>query len=231
LKGPLASVIVAVYNGERFLAETLESVLAQDYDPYEVIVVDDGSEDGTGEVARAFEEVQYIRQENQGPSSARNTGLAAASGEFVAFFDSDDLMLPHKLSTQIGYLLAHPEVGCTLARQAIRVEEGVDPPTWLRRDRLVGDVAGVLPLSAVVRMADVERIGGFDPDLRFSEDLDLLFRLRAAGVRIEILPDVVMTRRVHGKNLTYQASNIRTALFKSVRGRIEAKRPEPGDSQ
>jgi len=99
---PLVSVVIPVYNAEPFLREALDSVLAQDYEPFEVIVVDDGSTDGSGTIARSYPEVRYLRQENQGPAVARNAGIAAAQGEFLAFFDADDVMLPNKLSVQVG---------------------------------------------------------------------------------------------------------------------------------
>ncbi|MBI4573499.1 MAG: glycosyltransferase family 2 protein, partial [candidate division NC10 bacterium] len=110
MTGPLVSVILPVYNGERFLAAAIASILAQDYQPIEVIVVDDGSTDGTAAIARSFQGVRYLYQPNQGPAFARNAGIAVARGAFIAFLDADDLMVPTRLSVQAGYLLAHPEI-------------------------------------------------------------------------------------------------------------------------
>src|ERR671927_1384317 len=122
---PRVTVIVAAFNGERFLRETLESVFAQDFDSYEVVFVDDGSQDRTGEIARSFP-VRYVRQENQGLPAARNAGIALARGELVAFLDDDDLLPPTKLRVQAGYLQDHPETGCVLGRQEWILEEGVE---------------------------------------------------------------------------------------------------------
>ena len=97
MSSPLVSVVVPVYNGEAFLRETLDSVFAQDYDPIEVIVVDDGSTDGSARIAQSYSEVRYHWQENAGPAAARNRGIEVAQGEFVAFVDSDDIILPHKV--------------------------------------------------------------------------------------------------------------------------------------
>ncbi len=223
-RAPLVSVIVPVHDGERFLAEALESVRAQDHRPIELIVVDDGSTDRSAEIAGSFQEATVIRQDNAGPSAARNAGIAAARGELVAFLDADDLMLPHKLTAQVRYLTEHPDVGCVLARQEVQVEAGVEPPPWLRPDRLVGDPWGIQPLSAVVRRDDLARIGGFDENLTHAEDQDLLFRLRAAGVRIEVLPEVVMVHRVHGSNMTYSLDTGREGILRSLKGRIDARR-------
>ena len=100
---PRVSLIAAAYNGERFLRESLESAFAQDFESYEVVFVDDGSDDRTGEIAQSFP-VRYVRQPNQGLPSARNAGIAVARGELVAFLDDDDVLVPTKLSTQAGYL-------------------------------------------------------------------------------------------------------------------------------
>ena len=97
---PLVSVIVPVYNGEHYLSFAIHSILRQDYHPSEVIVVDDGSTDNSANIARSFKEVRYIHQSNQGVAMARNVGIAAARGEFIAFLDADDLWTPNKLSIQ-----------------------------------------------------------------------------------------------------------------------------------
>jgi len=193
---PLVSIVVPVYNSEAFLRETLESIFALEYEPFEVIVVDDGSTDGSGAIARSFPAVRYLRQENRGPAAARNAGIAVAEGEFVAFVDSDDLVLPHKLSVQVGYLLEHPEVTGVMGRQV-----WITPPPNAVRDRVWGDLDGVQPLSMVIRRQPLLDVGCFDPALRVAEDTDLLVRLREHGYEFLVLPDVVMRRRYHGENL------------------------------
>lgn len=228
---PLVTVIVPVHDGERFLAEALESAFAQDYRPIEVVVVDDGSEDATGSVARSFDGVRYLRQARQGPAVARNAGVAASSGEFLAFLDHDDVWLPDKLTIQIGYLLHHPDVGCVLGRQELLLEPGVSPPAWLRPDRLFGDPGGIPFPSMVVRREAFDAVGPFDPTFRISEDTDWLIRCRRAGVRIEVLPHVVLRRRIHGSNLTHRAGGPERGLLRSIRAAVHAHRhlqPEEG---
>lgn len=230
---PLVTVVMAVFNGAEFVGEALESVLAQHYRPTEVIVVDDGSHDDTGEVVRGFPSVRYIRQENQGPAAARNTGIAAATGEFVAFVDHDDRIPPTKLEVQVGHLLAHPELGCVLGRQEILLEPGTTAPDWLRRDRVLNDLGGINFVTAVIRRPILDQLGGFDPSFRTAEDRDLLVRMRAAGVGIEVLPDVVLQRRVHGANLSNENSTRPTPhpLLRSLRATIDRRREvaEPGE--
>ena len=109
---PTVSVVIPVYNGDRYLAEAITSVLDQTYKNFELIVVDDGSTDGSAEIAKSYKQaVLYTFQPNGGLSKARNTGLALARGKYIAFLDHDDLWLPHKLARQVTYLDSHPDVG------------------------------------------------------------------------------------------------------------------------
>src|SRR5215217_1361461 len=148
---PLVTVIVAVHNGQRFLRPALESLYAQDYEPFEVVLIDDGSTDGSSEIARSFPSIRYVYQENRGQAAARNAGLLAARGEFLAYLDADDLIPPPKLRRQAEYLIANPDVGCVLGRQEIMLEPGVDPPDWLTRDSVFGDLDGIAFVSAMIR--------------------------------------------------------------------------------
>ncbi len=193
---PLVSVVMPVFDAEPFLRDALDSVYAQDYTPFEVIVVDDGSTDGSAAIARSYPGLRYLRQENQGPSAARNAGIEAARGEIVAFADADDVQLPGKLTAQAGYLVDHPETAATLGRQV-----WISPPPEAVPDRVWGDLDGVPAMSMVVRRQALLEVGGFDLALRGPEDTDLLIRLRERGFEFVVLPDVVMRRRYHGGNL------------------------------
>src|SRR5436309_14667644 len=109
---PLVSVVIPVYNGERYLADAIQSVLDQTYRNFEVIVVDDGSTDRSAEIAKRFgEAVRYVYRTNGGVCKARNAGIAAARGAYIAFLDQDDLWLHDKLAAQVAYLDSHPEAG------------------------------------------------------------------------------------------------------------------------
>lgn len=215
---PLVSVIVAAYQAEAFLEDAVASILAQDYAPFEVVVCDDGSTDRTPEILAAHPELHTIRQANAGAAAARNAAVAASSGELLAIFDADDIWPPTRLSVQAGYLLEHPEVGCVLGRQ-----EWIDPPPWLTRDAVYGDLDGIPILSAMLRRSAFEELGGFDESFTHSEDMDLLFRLRENGIRIEVLPDIVIFRRYHGANLTGSAPST-SPLLRSLRQKLERER-------
>jgi glycosyltransferase involved in cell wall biosynthesis len=231
LTNPLVTVIVAVHNGQRFLRPALESLYAQDYEPFEVVLIDDGSTDGSAEIARSFAGIRYVHQENQGQAAARNTGLSLARGELLAYLDDDDLIPPHKLHRQAGYLVANAEVGCVLGRQEIMLEPGVDPPEWLKRDIVFGDLDGIPLVSAMIRTEVLRNIGGFDPSYRFAEDRDLFVRLRAHGVRIEVIPEVLLFRRFHGENVNFRLRPQKHPLLRSLKAKLDHERAASGDEQ
>lgn len=130
---PLVSVIMPVHNGEKYLRQALRSALEQEYPNFEIVVVDDGSVDGTQDILREFgSRIVPIRQTNAGAAVARNTALRAARGEFVAFLDADDLWVRSKLRLQVDYLLHHPDVDLVASRWRVLEEDSgaafsVDP--------------------------------------------------------------------------------------------------------
>jgi glycosyltransferase involved in cell wall biosynthesis len=218
---PLVTVIVPVYNGEKYLRESLESTCAQEFDSYEVIVVDDGSTDSTAEIARSFP-VRYLRQENQGQGAAKNAGLNLARGRFIAFQDHDDVVPPTKLRVQSDYLLEHPETGCVLGRNEWIFEDG-EPPAWMTRDPIYGDLGGIQPGTAMIRVEDLRKVGGFDVTYRWWHYQNLFVRLREQGVRIDVLTDVVLIRRLHGKNMTLSPPTDHP-LLRTMREKVERER-------
>jgi glycosyltransferase involved in cell wall biosynthesis len=221
----LASVIIPVRNGERFLGAALESVLAQTWSPLEIIVVDDGSTDSSAQVAEAFPGVVVRRQPPRGQSVARNRAVRLSQGEFLAFLDADDLWPATKLEVQAGYLRNHPDVGGVLGRQRLIVTAGTALPPWVHREGGLDRVGhGTQPLSLVTRRAVWDRVGPFRPDLAHAEDTDWLLRARDLGVPIEMLEEVVLYRRIHGANLTYDDDGLRRGLALALKGRIDRRR-------
>jgi glycosyltransferase involved in cell wall biosynthesis len=218
---PLVTVIVASYNGERFLRETLESLFAQDFASFEVVFVDDGSGDRTAEIANSFP-LRYIHQPNKGLPAARNTGLAEAKGDLIAFLDDDDLLPPNKLRIQSSYLLDHPTTGCVLGRQEWIFEEGIDVPV-LKRDPIYGEPGGIQLVTAMIRRRVLEEVGGFDPSYRYAEDRDLFIRLREHGVEIAVLPEVVLHKRLHGANMTMNPP-VTHPMLRSLHEKLERAR-------
>jgi glycosyltransferase involved in cell wall biosynthesis len=217
---PLVSIVIPVFNGQRFLAAAIESALAQTYARFELIVVDDGSSDGSAAVARSFAAVQVIEQQHAGPGAARNRGVAASGGELLAFLDADDLMPANKLELQVGYLREHPEVGCVLGRQEV-FPAGAVPPwaelprSWQARHPELLDRGSLQPLSLVARRSVFEAVGEFSSG--FGEDVDWLCRVWGCGVRVEVIDAIVVLRRVHDANLTHDVEASRRAMFRALR--------------
>jgi glycosyltransferase involved in cell wall biosynthesis len=198
----LVSCIVPVYNCEAYLAESIESILAQPHRPIEVIVVDDGSTDRTAEVIRGFgDRVRGLTQPNAGPAVARNTGLAAARGTFIAFNDSDDLWVSGKLATQMALLEARPELDfCVGHVQNFWVEEMRDEADRYKGHRRSEPIAGWVTPTLLARRSAFERVGAMNATLGHGDSADWFLRARESGLRGELLPDVLLRRRIHANN-------------------------------
>jgi glycosyltransferase involved in cell wall biosynthesis len=218
---PPVSVVVPVYNGALFVAEAIEAILSQDYQPIEVVVVDDGSTDETPAIVGAYP-VRYVRQENAGASAARNRGLAEATGELLTFCDYDDVYHPTKVSSQVRHLIENPQTACVLVHHRTFVEPGTEPPAWMAKD----DTGVQAPM---IRRSVLDNVGGYNPEYRMSETMEWLGRMKAAGLVVDVLPDVLVDRRLHGTNVSYQRQGLQHGLLRSLRDRLQEKR-EAGQS-
>jgi glycosyltransferase involved in cell wall biosynthesis len=197
---PLVSVIVPVYNGENFLLDALASIRWQNYCPLEIVIIDDGSNDGTAELAATLgQDINWIHQQNRGPSAARNAGLALAQGEFIAFLDVDDLWPHGTLQAQVELLLANPAAEIVLGRIQCIGYPGTLPS--LATDSK-GFLFGVHLGSAVFRKSVFNKVGLFDEDLRYSEDHDWFFRAREQNTSLISIPRVTLLYRRHENNMT-----------------------------
>ena len=203
---PRVSVIIPTYNRAGYLCQALDSVFDQSFEPWEVIVVDDGSSDATPDVVRSFgQRVRYECQDHQGVAAARNLGLALASGDLIAWLDSDDRWKPRFLSTVVPVLEEQLEVDGVYTGFLHIDAEGTEhkrstrcvPPEELF-DRLVEGNFIVTP-ALVVRSRCFRKVGHFDTQLRVAEDYDMWLRL-ARSFTIVGLPQVLVEVRVHGDN-------------------------------
>jgi glycosyltransferase involved in cell wall biosynthesis len=200
------SYVVPVYNGERYLAECLESILGQTVRPHEVIVVNDGSEDRTAAIATGFgDRVHCVYQANAGHSSARNRGARLATGEFLAFLDADDLIVPRKLEVQLERFTARPEL--QFCDAYLRNFWSPDVPIaerWKqpRSRHTHSEVPRGSIITWLLRRSLFQRVGDFDETMVFGEDDDWYRRMEASGASRETLPNIVSRRRLHGNNLT-----------------------------
>jgi len=182
---PLVSVIIPTYNRGWILKEAIDSVLAQDFKDYELIVVDDGSNDNTREILNTYGEQEIIvfRQANKGVSAARNRGIAEAGGQLVAFLDSDDLWLPRKLSRQVDFFNLNPDAVINQTEEIwIRNGVRVNPknrhrkPSGMIFERSLG-LCLVSPSAVMIRKTLFDVVGAFDENLPACEDYDLWLRI------------------------------------------------------
>lgn len=225
----LVSVIIPVYNGERYLGAALESVLTQTYRPVEIIVVDDGSTDDTAQVVQAFARrctvpLHYFRQENQGHAAARNQGIAKAAGDLSAFLDCDDIWLPHKLECQLALLQQSAEAGYALVFQQFFLEAGLPRPPWVRPELLDKPQPGFIPSCLVVRRSLWGEIGAFNADLVTSSDVDWFFRAHDARVPFVNVPEVLVRRRIHARNQSRFVQTTHREILAAARGSVRRKR-------
>ncbi|MDH4209472.1 MAG: glycosyltransferase [Anaerolineae bacterium] len=226
MEKPLVSAILTAYNGEAFLSEAIASVVAQGYRPIEILVVDDGSTDGTAEIAQSFEGVRYIYQMNQGVAAAMNRGVKAAAGGLLAFLDMDDLWEPHKLELQVGYLMEHPEVDYVIAKTRNFLEPGVQLPARVTKDLSLTDSVILNPGTLVARKAVFKVVGIFDASYTRAADFDWFIRAKEAGLCMAILPEVLLHRRIHGSNLSLHMPAKTSEFMRAVRSSIERRRGE-----
>jgi glycosyltransferase involved in cell wall biosynthesis len=196
------SVITPVRDGERYLADALESVLAGSRIPDEVIVVDDGSSDSSAAVAAGFgDAVRVIRQDPAGQAAAVNRGIRESHGELIAFIDADDLWEPAKLELQEAHLAEHPEHEAVFGHveeflTADR-DEADGPPPQVRAGAHPARLRGTM----LARRSLLDRVGPSAEHLRAAEYIDWYARAQELGVRDAMLPDVVLRRRLHAENL------------------------------
>lgn len=233
-------MIIPAYNAAAYLEEAVESAVRQAYAPVEIVVVDDGSTDATPEILHSYRtagKIIHIRQDNKGLAAARNAGIRASSGEYVAFLDADDLFLPEKIALQAAYLDAHPACDVSYCGLWHFYEDDPDRLLQLDYEYPSGDAVFpallrknfVNPLSVVMRRTAFERFGMFDETFRRSEDWELWVRLAHQGARFDYLPERLAKYRMRRGSMSYgsesEVERKRTALsiFTRLSARMDSK--------
>jgi len=223
---PSVSCIIPVFNGERYLSEALDSVYAQTLQPAKIIIVDDGSTDGTVDLIAALpNEIEKIRQENKGPAAARNAGLRRAETEFVAFLDADDLWHKEKSQRQLARFEACPDLVLVTAHsQNFWEPELKDEELALQQSPAAKPQVGASG-TAMVRRSLFDRVGYFDAENTHRDYHDWLFRLREQGAAVEIMTDVLLFRRMHDHNLSRDRTTTdHDNMFRALKASLERRR-------
>lgn len=224
---PLVSVVIPVYNGERYLAEAVQSALDQAYRPLEVLVIDDGSTDGSGAVAQSFGQlVHYHYRDHAGLAATRNHGVSVARGELLAFLDADDVWVKGKLERQVVALQAEPGLDGVFGRMEQFVSPELDPALQERLRPRVAELAALSPCTLLIRTDAYRRVGELNPQWKVGEFLDWLLKAREIGINTRMLDHLVLRRRIHKDNMGLRESDARTdyarILMASLRRRREA---------
>lgn len=199
---PLISVILPVYNGEKYLGEAIDSVFSQDYPRVELVVVDDGSTDRSWEIIQSYPGIKAVRKENGGVASARNLGVGLATGSFCAFLDQDDYWAPSKLSIQMASLSQEPTWGFVVCYCQQFIDEN-NPPSVPILPEIFKPHKTYLPSSWLMRKEVLEEAGGFNESFRYGDDTNLLFALAERKVQHGCCSELLLYRRLHKQNASH----------------------------
>jgi glycosyltransferase involved in cell wall biosynthesis len=199
----LVSVIIPVRNSERYLAQALDSVIAQTYPHFEIIIVDAHSTDTTSTIAQSYPRVRFIQQANQGLADAWNTGIDSARGDWICFLDSDDRWPPDKIKLQMDYLCNNPGLECVIAHVRFFLQANEKMPSSFNPTLLEREHVAYMPGALMSRRTVFERIGKFGTEWQIAPDIDWFAKLKDAHVPLGILTNVLLFKRVHENNLSY----------------------------
>lgn len=226
MERPLVSVIIPYYEGEKFIAETLESIFRQDYENLEVIVVNDGSPEESLDVLRAFgDKIKIITQKNQGQAAARNAGIMQAKGSVIAFTDQDDLWATGSLANMLPYITGNNE-----EKKEYDVVRGMTEifHTDEQGERIIEETlhSPILIGSALYKKEVFDVVGLFDSAMRVGEDFDWNIKLRASTCQEKRIPEITFLYRKHESNQSGTKDFIKNGQFASIRKKLERAQKE-----
>ena len=232
---PLISVLMPVYNCEAYLAEAVRSVLGQTFGDFELIIVDDGSTDGSPELLRGFANrdarVRLVSRPNTGITRALNEMIALSRGRYLARMDADDISVPHRFARQVEYLDAHPE--CVVVGSRVMLMDPYGSPVAatghaltheeIDHELLTRSGWALVHPSVMMRKDAVAAAGGYDERWKHCEDHDLFLRLAEAG-KVANLPDVLLWYRRHYASINYKKADEQAALKEALLREAHARR-------
>jgi len=221
----MVSVIIPVFNGKKYLGEAIDSVFSQTCPVGEILIVDDGSTDGTAQVARAFgDRVRYFHQMNGGIGAARNRGVDMAEGNFLAFLDADDLWEPHKLAMQMAALEEDGSLDAVFGHVVQFITPEMDESERSGIFCPAAPAAGYVAGTMLIRRDFFCRVGKFSTDLKVGEFIDWYARAREEGISYRMLPDVVARRRLHGNNTTVRERHAQPDYVHILKASLDRRR-------
>lgn len=211
------SIIIPVFNGEKFIAEAIDSVLNQTTKVDEIIVIDDGSTDNTVQVLETYStQIKYIFQNNLGVSAARNAGIKLATSKYIAFLDHDDLYLPNKIADALLIFTKNPQADVVLGKWEYLFADPIFEEIHRKKVGVTNSTTGVLVGSYVFKRDVFKTIGNFDETLKFAEDVDLMMRMNNNNLNIIHSDQLHLQYRSHDSNSTkamgFEVENQRCTL-------------------
>jgi glycosyltransferase involved in cell wall biosynthesis len=232
MENPKVSVIMPAYNAGQYIRESLDSIFAQTYKNYEVIVVDDGSTDNTQTILKEYPEVRCFYTNRSGPAAARNLGIRNCDGEFIAFLDSDDIWRSEKLAKQVKVMIDDPDTALVFTENSFFNQAGVIPGFLGKKQRLMeGDIvqnifwkSGVGTPTVMVRRSVFDKVGYFEEGLICAEDDNMWMRI-ANQMKVSLLDEQLVLVRVRDNSLSQTRGNIFSGV-KAHLALLESKYPE-----
>ncbi|MGP0073682.1 MAG: glycosyltransferase family 2 protein [Bryobacteraceae bacterium] len=222
---PSVSVIIPIYNSAKYLREAIASVLAQRHSPLEVLVVDDGSSDNGPELASSYGlQVRVIAIPHRGHPAARNAGIAASTGDFLAFLDADDLWTAHKLDLQLEAFDANPSLELVFGHMQnfISLELTEEERAKIKCNSTV--LPGLLQGSMLARRGSFERVGPFAEERSMGDFLDWYGRATLLNLNMHMLPDTLVRRRIHLGNFSRTHKHLRTENLLVLKKLLDLRR-------
>lgn len=220
---PLVSVIIPVFNCEKYIKESIDSVLQQTYPNYEIIVVDDGSNDDTAAIVQQLP-VRYFYQKNQGQPAAVNFGISQAKGELLAFNDADDLWSEDKLEKQVSTIKANPELDAVFGL----VQQFISPELSEEARRRIHcpkePMKGYGKLTMLIKKASFQAIGSFNTKVKIGDFIDWFAMAKRQNIKTELVDQVFGFRRLHTDNMSVQNTEERKSFAEILKRHLDAQK-------
>jgi glycosyltransferase involved in cell wall biosynthesis len=225
-ESPAVSVVMATKNAERYLAEALDSLSAQTFKDFEIVVVDADSTDSTRRIAESYPRVTVLPQNGTGFAHAWNVGIAAARSPLISFLDSDDIWSESKLSKQAKYLEDHPLSECVVGHVQFFLNDERSIPPGFKLSLLQGTHVAYMPGTSMIRRGVFDKLGMFEPQWQITNDIIWFAKLRNSGAPIGIIDEAVLRKRIHSNNFSYVFDGLtyRSELLQFLRESLRSRR-------
>lgn len=224
-KHPFISVIMPVYNGEAYIEDALNSIFDQQYSNLEIIIVDDGSTDRTAEIIQAkYPHVLLLHQSNQGPASAKNLGIAHATGEYFAFLDADDLWIDKKIQSQVEKFNTNPELDIVFGHVVQFYSEDASMEIRSKYRCNTEKMPAYIDSAMIIKRESFMRVGNYDSSLKKGIFVDWYARAMEHKLKIDIVDEIVLRRRIHGNNMGIKRRQSYSDYVKIIKQSLDRRR-------